>query len=61
MIITGIYNLKSNPAWALLKLQEIYLECDTTLLNFLEVKAQWSQDNPNNNIYSESFTLSKTY
>ena len=32
MIITGIYNLKSESSWSLLQLQEIYLECDTTLL-----------------------------
>lgn len=32
MIITGTYNLKLNPSWSLLQLQEIYLECDTTLI-----------------------------
>jgi hypothetical protein len=31
MIITGTYDLVVNPQWRLLQLQEIYLECDTTL------------------------------
>ena len=31
MIITGTYDLVANPQWRLLQLQEIYLECDTTL------------------------------
>jgi hypothetical protein len=42
MIITGTYNLKLNPSWSLLQLQEIYLECDTTLIpvtiNLFEIK-----------------------
>jgi hypothetical protein len=31
MIITGNYTLQANPNWKQLQLQEIYLECDTTL------------------------------
>jgi len=31
MIITGTYNLIADPSWSLLQLQEVYLECDTTL------------------------------
>ena len=31
MIISGTYNLVANPIWKNLVLQEIYLECDTTL------------------------------
>ena len=31
MAISGTYNLVANPTWKNLVLQEIYLECDTTL------------------------------
>lgn len=34
---------------------------DTTILNTLTVTAQWSSNNINNSIYSEIFTLYKTY
>ncbi len=34
---------------------------DTTALNTLSVTAQWSSNNVNNSIYSEIFTLYKTY
>lgn len=34
---------------------------DTTIPNTLTITAQWAQANPNNNIYSELFTLNKTY
>lgn len=30
-MITGTYNLEANPSWSLLQLQEVRLECDTTL------------------------------
>jgi hypothetical protein len=30
-MITGTYNLIANPSWALTQLQEVRLECDTTL------------------------------
>jgi hypothetical protein len=42
MIITGTYNLIPQPSWSLIQLQEIYLECDTTILpvtiNLFEIK-----------------------
>lgn len=34
---------------------------DTTIGNTLDITAQWSSNNANNSIYSDIFTLSKTY
>ena len=34
---------------------------DTTISNTLSITAQWSSNNANNSIYSDIFTLSKTY
>lgn len=34
---------------------------DTTIANTLNVTAQWASANPDNSIYSELFTLNKTY
>lgn len=34
---------------------------DTTISNTLDITAQWSSNNANNSIYSDIFTLSKTY
>ena len=34
---------------------------DTTIGNTLDITAQWSTNNANNSIYSDIFTLSKTY
>jgi hypothetical protein len=34
---------------------------DTTISNTLSITAQWSSTNPNNSIYSDIFTLSKTF
>jgi hypothetical protein len=34
---------------------------DTTILNTLNITAQWSSNNANNSIYSTLFTLNKTY
>lgn len=34
---------------------------DTTITNTLNITAQWSSNNAGNNIYSESFILTKTY
>ena len=34
---------------------------DTTILNTLNITAQWNSNNATNNIYSELFTLNKTY
>lgn len=40
---------------------EVSTGFDTTVLNTLDITAQWSSANPNNTIYSELFTLNKTY
>ena len=40
---------------------ETFVGFDTTVLNVLEITAKWTAANPNNNIYSELFTLTKTY
>ena len=41
MVITGNYNLKADSNWKLLQLQEVYLQCDTTLspvtINLFEI------------------------
>ena len=34
---------------------------DTTVLNTLVITAQWNTNNAGNSIYSEIFTLNKTY
>jgi len=42
MIITGTYNLIAEPSYSLLQLQDIYLECDTTInsvvINLFEIE-----------------------
>lgn len=40
---------------------EVSTGFDTTVLNTLEITAQWSNADPNNTIYSELFTLNKTF
>jgi hypothetical protein len=40
---------------------ETFVGFDTTIPNTLDITAQWSNANPNNSIYSELFTLNKTF